>query len=102
MPITLGRRILKPTVITMYYNLLLSYTDALWDDSILPQLMEYIRIPNKSPHFDPQWQEHGHMDVAVALAEAWVRAQPIPDMTVEVVRLPGRTPLLYVDIPGAS
>lgn len=91
-----------PLAPAMDTNRLRRYTDTLWDDSILPQLMEYIRIPNKSPHFDPQWQEHGHMDAAVALAEAWVRAQPIPDMTVEVVRLPGRTPLLYVDIPGAS
>lgn len=93
---------MKPTALAMDTNRLRRYTDALWDESILPQLMEYIRIPSKSPHFDPQWQEHGHMDAAVALAEAWVRAQPIPGMTVEVVRLPGRTPLLYVDIPGAS
>jgi hypothetical protein len=31
-------------------------------DSIVPTLVEYIRIPNKSPMFDPQWREHGHME----------------------------------------
>ena len=38
-----------------------------WDGDIVPRLVEYIRIPNKSPMFDAQWKEHGHMDEAVAL-----------------------------------
>jgi acetylornithine deacetylase/succinyl-diaminopimelate desuccinylase-like protein len=71
-----------------------------WNDSIVPNLLEYIRIPNKSPHFDADWTSHGHMDQAVGLAEAWCRAQPIAGMCVEVVRLPGRTPVLFIEIPG--
>jgi acetylornithine deacetylase/succinyl-diaminopimelate desuccinylase-like protein len=50
--------------------------------------------------FDAQWAEHGHMDRAVALMESWARAQPIPGMQLEVVRLPGRTPLIFIEIPG--
>lgn len=73
-----------------------------WDGSVTPRLVEYIRIPNKSPAFDPRWDEHGYMDAAVALAEAWCREQPLPGMTVEVLRLAGRTPLLLVEIAGAS
>jgi acetylornithine deacetylase/succinyl-diaminopimelate desuccinylase-like protein len=73
-----------------------------WRDSILPCLSEYVRIPNKSPLFDPDWESHGHMDRAVNLLAAWCRAQPIDGMTVEVVRLPGRTPLLLCEIPGKS
>ncbi|HUD41643.1 MAG TPA: M20 family metallopeptidase [Dokdonella sp.] len=76
------------------------YVGALWDEQIVPQLVEYIKIPNKSPMFDAQWAEHGHMDRAVALMEAWARAQPIPGMQLEVVRLPGRTPLIFIEIPG--
>jgi acetylornithine deacetylase/succinyl-diaminopimelate desuccinylase-like protein len=79
-----------------------AFVEASWNDSILPRLMDYIRIPNKSPHFDPQWQEHGFMEQAVRLAEAWCWAQPLPGMVVEVVRLPGKTPLLYIDIPETS
>jgi acetylornithine deacetylase/succinyl-diaminopimelate desuccinylase-like protein len=71
-----------------------------WDQDITPRLVEYIRIPCKSPHFDPQWAVSGHLDAAVRLAEGWCRAQPIPGMQVEVMRLPGRTPLLFLDIPG--
>ena len=76
------------------------FIDNLWDDSIIPALFDYIRVPNRSPLFDPAWQGNGYMEQAVALVESWCRAQPIKDMTCEVVRLPGRTPLIFIDIPG--
>lgn len=71
-----------------------------WDKSIIPQLVDYIRIPNKSPAFDPAWQEHGHMEKAVKLIEGWCREQMIEGLTVEVVRLEGRTPLIFMEVPG--
>ncbi len=76
------------------------FVGEVWDDEIVPQLSEYIKIPNKSPLFDPDWEKHGYMDDAVELAEKWVRQQAIDGMQVEVLRLPGRTPLLFVDVPG--
>src|SRR5919106_4761100 len=79
-----------------------AFIERTWDSAILPELLEYIRIPNKSPAFDPKWQEHGYMEQAVARLERWARAQPISGMRVEVIRLPGRTPLLFMDIPGSS
>jgi acetylornithine deacetylase/succinyl-diaminopimelate desuccinylase-like protein len=71
-----------------------------WDGSILDRLAAYIRIPNKSPLFDPQWERNGHMEAAVQLMAKWCREQPIPGKRVEICRLPGRTPLLLVDVPG--
>ena len=71
-----------------------------WDESILERLVAYVRIPNKSPMFDPKWESHGHMEAAVQLMAQWCRVQPIPGMRVEIKRLPGKTPLLLVDIPG--
>src|SRR5258708_4252338 len=71
-----------------------------WDADIVPQLIDYIRIPAKSPHFDPQWREHGHIEAAVQLALAWSRRQPVAGMTLEVVRLEGRTPVIFFDIPA--
>jgi len=73
-----------------------------WNDEIVPQLVEYIRIPNKSPMFDAEWVAHGYMDDAVKLMETWARAQPIPGMVVEVVRLEGRTPLIFIEVPAAN
>jgi acetylornithine deacetylase/succinyl-diaminopimelate desuccinylase-like protein len=78
------------------------FVEQMWDDSIVPELCEYVKIPNKSPLFDPQWAEHGYMDDAVALMERWCREQPIEGLVVEVVRLPGRTPLLFCEIPGSG
>ena len=69
-----------------------------WDAEIVPQLTEYIRIPAKSPHFDPQWDTNGHIERVVRQAEAWVRAQPVEGLAVEIVRLPGRTPVLYFEV----
>ena len=79
-----------------------SFVAQKWDADIVPRLVEYIRIPCKSPHFDPDWQAHGHIDAAVALAESWCRAQPVSGMQMEVLRLPGRTPVLFFDIAGSG
>ena len=78
------------------------FVSTKWDEEIVPQLVEYIRIPNKSPMFDADWVKNGYMDAAVALMEKWARAQDIPGMQLEVVRLEGRTPLIFIDIPAAN
>ncbi len=74
--------------------------NATWDDSILPQLVDYVRIPNKSPIFDPDWEVHGHMEAAVQLMKRWAEAQEVRGMHTEVLRIPGRTPVLLLDVPG--
>ena len=71
-----------------------------WDDDIVPRLVDYIRIPAKSPHFDAGWEAHGHIERVTLLAEAWARAQPLAGLRVEIVRLPGRTPVVYFEVPG--
>ena len=81
-----------------------SFIGRMWDEEIVPTLLEYIRIPNKSPAFDPDWAAHGHMDKAVALLEGWAREKlkALPGSTLEVVRLKGRTPVILIDIPGQA
>jgi len=71
-----------------------------WDDEIIPQLEDYIRIPAKSPNFDADWEDHGYLEQAVQLAAKWCREHAVEGMEVEIHRLPGRTPLLFIDIPG--
>ncbi|OAX66563.1 peptidase M20 [Xanthomonas translucens pv. arrhenatheri] len=78
------------------------FLSAKWDDDIVPQLVDYIRIPNKSPMFDADWVAHGYMDDAVKLMERWARAQAIPGLVVEVVQLQGRTPLIYLEVPATG
>src|SRR5437868_2051700 len=77
------------------------FVDQCWGDDIVPTLVEYIRIPNKSPAFDPDWAAHGYMDEAVLLFERWARGRlaDLPGAKLEVVRLPGRTPVIVFDLP---
>jgi acetylornithine deacetylase/succinyl-diaminopimelate desuccinylase-like protein len=78
------------------------FVESQWNDSIVPQLIDYIRIPCKSPHFDSEWRANGHMDRAVALIEGWCRQQQIAGLQVEVLRPKDRTPLIYMEIPGTG
>jgi len=84
----------------MDYARIQNYVNEIWDSSIIPELSDYIRIPNKSPLFDPDWAEHGHMERAVGLMEQWCRSHSLPGMTVDVIRLEGRTPVLFIEVPG--
>lgn len=77
-----------------------SFIDEMWTDSIVPELIEYIRIPNKSPHFDADWLEHGYMEDAVQHIFNWCKAQDVSGMTLDIVRLEGRTPLIFMEIPA--
>jgi len=70
-----------------------------WQTDITPRLAEYIAIPAKSPLFEPDWQALGHIDRAVDLAVNWARRQTIAGMQIEVVRLSGRTPTIFIYIP---
>src|SRR5712671_6841648 len=74
--------------------------ESQWTGSIVPLLIDYIRIPCKSPHFDTDWRKHGHIERAVALIERWCREQQIAGLHVEVLRPTDRTPLIYMEIPG--
>jgi len=77
-----------------------NYVNRLWDESIVTELAEYIRLQNKSVAFDPEWAAHGEMDRVVARFEKWARSQPIKGLALEVLRLPQRTPLIFIEVPG--
>ena len=46
----------------------LQSSERIWEQEILPALHEYIRIPNHSPLYDPEWKKKGYMNAAVDLA----------------------------------
>ncbi|MBX9958643.1 MAG: M20 family metallopeptidase [Burkholderiaceae bacterium] len=73
----------------------------LWDGQIVRQLSDYIAIPAKSPMFDPQWAQHGYIDTVVHNAAAWVEAQKVEGLKLEVIRLEGRTPVLFFELPAS-
>ncbi len=78
------------------------FVEQLWDDSIVPALAEYIRIPNKSPAFDPDWQGLGYMHEAATGLQRWVAAQGVRRLRQRLITLPNRTPLLFCEIEGSA
>ncbi len=80
-----------------------TFVEQIWGDEIEAALVDYIRIPNKSPAFDPEWKRNGHMDRAVELVGDWCRKQSsrLKDLQIEIIEHEGRTPLLFMEIPRA-
>ena len=76
--------------------------DERWRGSAQPCLEAYVRIPNKSPLFDAQWQANGHMQRAARLLTEWCQARPLKGLSVELLELPGRTPVLLAEIAGSA
>lgn len=82
------------------YAMLKNTIDIFWDTQVLPSLQRFIAIPNKSPAFDPDWELHGHMEQAVELVSTWCQQQAIQGLSLTIHRLPKRTPVILIEIPG--
>jgi len=91
---------IPPSVLNAAHTL--SQVSTLWDDQIVPQLQDYIRIPAKSPMFDADWAANGYLDTVVRNTAAWIEAQKVTGLVLEIVRLPGRTPVLFFEVPATK
>ena len=76
------------------------FTARVWDEQIVPALTDYVAIPAKSPMFDAHWQRHGHIERVVRDAADWIERQRVGGLRLEIVRLEGRTPLLFFELPA--
>ena len=79
---------------------LLETVKAAWDEDILQTLEEYIRIPNQSPHFDSEWASNGYTQQAADLLMAWVKKQNVPGLSIEMMQVEGKTPLIICEHAG--
>ncbi len=78
----------------------LKMSDFFWEETGLPALRATVPIKALSPKFDPNWATTGEIDRMVEFLKTWVDDQYYPRLTAEIIRIPGLTPLLYVDIAG--
>jgi acetylornithine deacetylase/succinyl-diaminopimelate desuccinylase-like protein len=76
----------------------LSSVSQAWDDDLVGQLSDYIEIPAKSPAFDANWAQAGYLNQVVERTAAWIEAQKVAGLTLEIIRLPGRTPVLFFEV----
>ena len=79
-----------------------TYVEKIWDESIVSELTNYIKIPCKSPAYDADWARHGFIDQAITQMTAWAKKHGPKDTQVEILQLSGRTPLIYLEIPGQN
>ena len=76
------------------------FSDRAWDERIVPALTDYIAIPAKSPMFDADWQSHGHLERVITDAARWVEGRQVAGLRLEVVRIEGRTPVIFFEVPA--
>jgi acetylornithine deacetylase/succinyl-diaminopimelate desuccinylase-like protein len=83
-------------------NALAQASDQAWQDRIVPALTRYIEVPAKSPMFDAEWAAHGLLDRVVRDAAAWVESRKVAGLKLELLRLEGRTPVIFFDVPSTQ
>jgi acetylornithine deacetylase/succinyl-diaminopimelate desuccinylase-like protein len=71
-----------------------------WDEEIVPALTDYIAVPAKSPMYDADWQKNGYIERVVRDAASWVERRKLAGLKLEVIRLAGRTPLIFFELPS--
>ena len=79
-----------------------AFADQAWDEEIVPALTDYIAVPAKSPMFDADWQRNGHIERVVRDAARWVEGRRIAGLKLEVIRLEGRTPVIFFEVPATK
>ena len=77
---------------------MLSNVSRAWDDDLVKQLSDYIEIPAKSPAFDANWAKAGHLETVLQRAATWVEQQKVAGLKAEIIRLPGRTPIMFFEV----
>jgi acetylornithine deacetylase/succinyl-diaminopimelate desuccinylase-like protein len=90
----------RPAEASAVSQALAAYANEAWDQRIVPALTDYIQVPAKSPMFDAQWAEHGLLDRVVRDAASWVEGRKVAGLKLEVLRMEGRTPVIFFDIPA--
>lgn len=81
---------------------LAAFAARTWDEEIVPALTDYIAVPAKSPMFDADWQKNGHIERVVRDAAAWVERKKVDGLKLEVIRLEGRTPVIFFEVPATK
>ncbi|MFZ4287673.1 M20 family metallopeptidase [Variovorax sp. HJSM1_2] len=76
----------------------LSQVARQWDEVLVPELTRYIEVPSKSPMFDKDWAANGYLETVLRNAATWVEAQKVEGLKLEIVRIEGRTPVLFFEV----
>ncbi len=78
------------------------FAARVWDDEIVPAVTKYIAIPAKSPMFDADWEKNGYIERVIRDAASWVESKQLAGLKLEIVRIEGRTPVIFFEVPATK
>jgi acetylornithine deacetylase/succinyl-diaminopimelate desuccinylase-like protein len=73
-----------------------------FDSEILSSLMNFVKIPNCSPEYDPDWDKNGYQIAAAQYIQDWIKNQNLKGCDTVFLKDEGRTPFIYVNIEGTK
>lgn len=80
------------------------FVEQQWRNDLVPRLMDYVRVPAKSPAFDASWEVHGYLQQVIQSGHAWAAQQSqggrLVGLELEILNLPGKTPCIFFDLPA--
>ena len=82
-------------------NSLKKYIEKQFTLNVLPNLMNFIRIPNLSPLFDPNWNKNGLLLKAANLIVSYAKSLNIKNAEINLLQDSPYTPLIFIDIPAS-
>jgi len=78
------------------------FAARVWDEEIVPAITNYIAIPAKSPMFDADWEKNGYLERVIRDAASWVESKQVAGLRLEIVRIEGRTPVIFFEVPATK
>ena len=73
-----------------------------FDSSIIPTLVEYLKIDNQSPSYDPEERTNGKTEAAFKIFVDWVHAAGLEGADIRYMEEKGRTPFLIIDVKATE
>lgn len=80
----------------------IDWVENKWNNDIQPVLEDYIRIPNQSHNYDPEWNTNGLLEKAANLLLEWAKKQDIKGATYELIKDEDKSPLILIEIEGTT
>jgi hypothetical protein len=81
-------------------NSLFKYVNKSFNSYLLPNLMNFVRIPNTSTEFDPDWKQNGLLLKACNSVINYAKSLNIKGAEITLLQDEGYTPFILIDIPS--
>lgn len=75
-----------------------NYVGKNFEESVIPSLMDYVRIPNLSRSYDKEWETNNRLDEAALHIKKWVGGLGIKGLKTEVIKDEGYSPLIFTEV----